>query len=234
MQNNVFVRIRQTAGLTQKEFAKALGVGSVMNWEQGKHFPNYTSMRKLMDFCRHQEIDCSEVKAAWSTWQNAKMPKKSRIRKSRKDDLPAVPVPAVPAPAEENPFVLLRKQTGLSQQEFAVSLGVKSVVNWERGRCFPNYKSMKKIARYCEENGLDYSEVQEAWKQKNRTTCENKCSAQQQRWQRIKNTKCPKKDKIAMIHEYLSQCSGDSEFEIGMRYAAAQMLEILERKGPAS
>ena len=68
MQNNVFVRIRHTAGLTQKQFAKAIGVATVECWEQGKHFPNYASMRKLMEFCSRAKIDSSEIVAAWSRW----------------------------------------------------------------------------------------------------------------------------------------------------------------------
>jgi DNA-binding transcriptional regulator YiaG len=47
-------RIRQTAKLTQADFAIATGVGatSVSQWENGKYEPNFVSKRAIDEFAR--------------------------------------------------------------------------------------------------------------------------------------------------------------------------------------
>ena len=47
-------RIRQTANLTQADFAIAVGVGanSVSQWENGKYEPNFVSKRAIDEFAR--------------------------------------------------------------------------------------------------------------------------------------------------------------------------------------
>lgn len=47
-------RIRQTAKLTQADFAAAtgLGVGFVSQWENGKYEPNFVSKRAIDEFAR--------------------------------------------------------------------------------------------------------------------------------------------------------------------------------------
>ena len=47
-------RIRQTAKLTQADFAIAVGVGvnSVSQWEKGKYEPNFVSKRAIDEFAR--------------------------------------------------------------------------------------------------------------------------------------------------------------------------------------
>lgn len=209
MENNVFARIRQTTGMTQKEFAHAIGVASVGGWEQGTHFPSYASMKKLFAYCRSRKIDCDDVKTVWT--------KKSRVKKFH-------------AETQDNPFIRIRLMTGLTQKEFAKMIGVRSVVNWERDRCYPNYTAMRKIVRFCEENQIDYTEAQEAWKRRNRTTSRNKCFAQQLRWKRSRSDGDRCEDSIELIRSFIRQCDGDSEIQTGMREAAQQILEILEQK----
>jgi DNA-binding transcriptional regulator YiaG len=47
-------RIRQTAKLTQADFAIAVGVGatSVSQWEKGHYEPNFVSKRAIDEFAR--------------------------------------------------------------------------------------------------------------------------------------------------------------------------------------
>jgi DNA-binding transcriptional regulator YiaG len=47
-------RIRQTAKLTQADFAIATGLGrnSVSQWESGKYEPNFVSKRAIDEFAR--------------------------------------------------------------------------------------------------------------------------------------------------------------------------------------
>ena len=47
-------RLRQTAKLTQADFAAAtgLGVGSVSQWENGKYEPNFVSKRAIDEFAK--------------------------------------------------------------------------------------------------------------------------------------------------------------------------------------
>lgn len=47
-------RIRQTAKLTQSDFAIAVGVGatSVNQWENGKYEPNFVSKRAIDEFAK--------------------------------------------------------------------------------------------------------------------------------------------------------------------------------------
>jgi transcriptional regulator with XRE-family HTH domain len=47
-------RIRQTAKLTQADFAIAVGVGanSISQWENGKYEPNFVSKRAIDEFAR--------------------------------------------------------------------------------------------------------------------------------------------------------------------------------------
>ena len=47
-------RIRQTAKLTQADFAIAVGVGanSVSQWENGKYEPNFVSKRAIDEFAK--------------------------------------------------------------------------------------------------------------------------------------------------------------------------------------
>lgn len=216
MENNVFARIRQSTGLTQKEFAHVIGVSSVGCWEQGRHFPNHSSMKKLVEFCARRNIgDIDEVKSEWSTWRTKK--RRKSVRRKRSESL-------------DNPFTRIRQATGLTQKEFAQIIGVRSVANWERGRCYPNYGAMKKIVQFCEENHIDYSEAQEAWKRRNRTTSRNKCAAQQIRWEKFKARNGEQHNMAAQIRNFIRQCDGNSESQLNMRRTAQQMLEMLRQK----
>lgn len=51
-------KIRISAFMTQKEFAKALGVsdGTVRGWEQGKFKPSLKAQKKIVDFCKKNGI----------------------------------------------------------------------------------------------------------------------------------------------------------------------------------
>lgn len=51
-------KIRISAFMTQKEFAKALGVseGTVRGWEQGVFRPSLKAQKKITDFCNNNKI----------------------------------------------------------------------------------------------------------------------------------------------------------------------------------
>lgn len=57
------VDIRKDAMLTQKEFSKALGVSvaCIQRWEQNKNEPSLRYKRKIVDFCKTNNIEYSEV-----------------------------------------------------------------------------------------------------------------------------------------------------------------------------
>ena len=61
----------------------------------------------------------------------------------------------------------VRKQSLMSQTEFAKALGVSySTVNrWETGKTLPAYKAMKNIEFFCLEHGVDFSNSNNAWKE---------------------------------------------------------------------
>lgn len=58
---------RQTAFLSQEEFAKALGVSvcTVNRWETGKTRPNNNAMKQIKWFCESNGINFHEIKSAW-------------------------------------------------------------------------------------------------------------------------------------------------------------------------
>lgn len=51
--------LRKKALLTQQEFAKALGVSlcAVQYWEQEICKPSFKNLRKILDFCKKNNID---------------------------------------------------------------------------------------------------------------------------------------------------------------------------------
>lgn len=51
-------KIRISAFMTQKEFAKALDVscGTVRGWEQGTFKPSLKAQKKIVDFCKKNGI----------------------------------------------------------------------------------------------------------------------------------------------------------------------------------
>ena len=59
----------------------------------------------------------------------------------------------------------LRTRSFLTQEEFPQKLGVAfSTVNrWEQGKSKPNLVAMKHIKAFCEENHIDYNDIEDAW-----------------------------------------------------------------------
>lgn len=59
----------------------------------------------------------------------------------------------------------LRTRYFLTQEDFANKLGVAfSTVNrWEQGKSKPNLVAMKNIKAFCDENDIEYKEIEEAW-----------------------------------------------------------------------
>lgn len=60
---------------------------------------------------------------------------------------------------------ITRQKAFYTQEDFAKELNVAlSTVNrWELNKAKPNVKAMKEIKRFCEENNLDYSEIEKEW-----------------------------------------------------------------------
>ena len=60
--------IRQSAGMNQEQFAKALGTTalSVNRWENGKTQPNKMAQTQLFEFCKKNNIDLFDYKAGKS------------------------------------------------------------------------------------------------------------------------------------------------------------------------
>ena len=60
---------------------------------------------------------------------------------------------------------MLRERLYLTQNEFAKALNVSfSTVNrWEKGKARPNISTMRKVKKYCEYKGVDFSPVENAW-----------------------------------------------------------------------
>ena len=59
----------------------------------------------------------------------------------------------------------LRTRCFLTQDNFANKLGVTfSTVNrWEQGKSKPNLVAMKNIKTFCDENDIEYKDIEEAW-----------------------------------------------------------------------
>ena len=59
---DVLVSMRKALGLTQKEFAEAIGVPSVSQWEVGKSIPSLHSCKLLEEFFKKNNIDYSALR----------------------------------------------------------------------------------------------------------------------------------------------------------------------------
>lgn len=60
-------KLRQRCLLTQKDFAKEIGVAfsTVNRWEGNKAKPNLSAMKNIKEFCRRNEIDFLTIEEAW-------------------------------------------------------------------------------------------------------------------------------------------------------------------------
>lgn len=65
-------------------------------------------------------------------------------------------------------ITMVRKKGFCTQIEFADRIGVSySTVNrWESGKMNPNMSAMKRIKAYCDELGIEFSNIEEAWLKK--------------------------------------------------------------------
>lgn len=61
---NKMKEIREIAMLTQKEFAKELGLSpyTIWSWENGTLYPSKKNQRKIVEFCKQHNIDLEELK----------------------------------------------------------------------------------------------------------------------------------------------------------------------------
>ena len=64
--------IRQKCFLGQNAFANELGVSfsTVNRWETGKTIPNCMMMKRIVDFCKGQDIDYHLADEAWKESRN--------------------------------------------------------------------------------------------------------------------------------------------------------------------
>ena len=65
-------KIRQDCFLSQESFAKELGVSSstVLRWEKGQTIPNCVTMRKIVSFCKKQNVSFQQAEEAWKENRN--------------------------------------------------------------------------------------------------------------------------------------------------------------------
>lgn len=61
--NELIRKIRQTAGMSQEQFACALGTTtlSINRWEHGKYMPARKAQKQLVTFCREHDIPLAEM-----------------------------------------------------------------------------------------------------------------------------------------------------------------------------
>ena len=60
---------------------------------------------------------------------------------------------------------IARQKAFYNQSEFAKRLNVAvcTVNRWEQNKVRPNVKAMKEIKVFCDNNGLDYTEIERVW-----------------------------------------------------------------------
>jgi DNA-binding transcriptional regulator YiaG len=60
---------------------------------------------------------------------------------------------------------MIRQRLFLTQSDFAKALDVSytTVNRWETGKARPNLGAMKSLKKFCEDNMIEYSDVEKAW-----------------------------------------------------------------------
>lgn len=68
---NEIKKIRQRCLLTQKDFAKEIGVAfsTVNRWEGGKAKPNISAMKSIKEFCFKNDVDYSVIEELWLSYE---------------------------------------------------------------------------------------------------------------------------------------------------------------------
>lgn len=62
-------KMRKKCFLSQVAFARELGVSfsSINRWESGKNKPNFSAMKKIIEFCKSHDLDFSLLEKLWLT-----------------------------------------------------------------------------------------------------------------------------------------------------------------------
>ena len=65
----IIKQTRQRLFMSQEAFAKELMVtlSTVNRWETGKSKPNFTTMRRIKEFCESKAIDYQPIEQSWLT-----------------------------------------------------------------------------------------------------------------------------------------------------------------------
>ena len=60
----------------------------------------------------------------------------------------------------------IRQRAFVSQEEFAkeLSVSVSTINRWETGKLRPNLSAMKRIKKFCDKNGLPFSNIEDEWR----------------------------------------------------------------------
>lgn len=60
-------KTRMECILSQDQFAKELGVTqiTITRWETGKSTPNYSTMKRLLEYCRKRGVDTTDLYNEW-------------------------------------------------------------------------------------------------------------------------------------------------------------------------
>ena len=64
-----------------------------------------------------------------------------------------------------NSIKLIRQEALLSQEQFAdeLNVGITTVNRWECGKSIPSISKMKNLQAFCENKGISYEAVKNAW-----------------------------------------------------------------------
>ena len=66
-------QIRQACYLSQQAFADEICVSfsTVNRWEKAKVIPNYKTMKRLVAYCKVQNVDCHDLETIWKESRDA-------------------------------------------------------------------------------------------------------------------------------------------------------------------
>lgn len=64
-----------------------------------------------------------------------------------------------------NEIRIIRQKAFLTQEAFAkeIKVAFSTVNRWESGKTHPGIAAMKRIKQFCDDNGISFDDLQDAW-----------------------------------------------------------------------